>query len=598
MDCTIRFVGALLLCSAFIGHVANCQSLFEHVFAIPQVLKASNKPRVLITTNSLDPVSVNVSVGTGFEYTTTVTRYRHASIALTTSIRLTTSGKSNATIKVTSSDIVSVHCIDNEMWGGDGFLVLPTAELGKQYYVVTYHSTYEPYDPPYPAFFCVSALNTGSVIDIKTNAGEIFQITLEAYESYRFNGNAYEDLTGTFIESTEPVSVISGVYTKVPAGISGTDGLLEMIPPVESWGYHFILAPFLDRTSGYVYRVISHNRSTMNISNRGSVDIEAESWFEDDISGDSVITIMSDQPVLVVQIMKSKGAEGNLYDPAMIIIPPLNSYVNNVTFPVIEMVKAYTYNMHVTINCIYANELMFDENNSMRDWERLDDHEICIIRGHVTTGVHTVSHQDPDAKFTVAVYGLRQAGSAYAYPAGFNAASYSEDEITTKANLATDELLDVSPTSKAVDREQGSGSGSGLGMSTGQTKTTPSLSYSQTPPMTPNHSHHSLNSAILVLSVCIAIFFVVIIVITYVLVAVLRRQTRGAWRENHTTLEMRAQGAQNQQDVSATSQQNIADVSVYTNLDKTSERQVNITDSVYTDLKVPDNSETYECIHK
>ncbi|XP_072048470.1 uncharacterized protein [Amphiura filiformis] len=150
------------------------------------------------------------------------------------------------------------------------------------------------------------------------------------------------------------------------------------------------------------------------------------------------------------------------------------------------------------------------------------------------------------------------------------------DEETANTNLATEEMLDVSP-AYTVNHGQGMRSMSGLGIPIGQTKTSPSLSYSQTLPMMNNihniYIHHSWKSAIVVLSVLVAILFVAIIVIVFVLAAVWRRQTHGTWRVKQNALKLRAQGAQNQQDVSWISLPNISDVSGYSERDHTSEER-------------------------
>ena len=204
--------------------------------------------------------------------------------------------------------------------------------------------------------------------------------------------------------------------------MSSADGLLEQVMPTESWGHRFVLGPFLGRSSGFIYRVLAGNtNSTLQISSRGIVQIQAGDWFEDDVSGDTVVYVVSKTPILVVQYMKSKEAEGK-YDPAMIIVPSVESFVNNVTFPVMESsYSSFHYNIHVTINCTFTKDLKFDEVTSMSTWEKLQssDGEMCVIRGNVTTGVHSVTHHDPAAKFTVAVYGLYSNAAAYAYPAGF-----------------------------------------------------------------------------------------------------------------------------------------------------------------------------------
>ena len=403
----------------------------EHVFAIPlasSIPYSDQLPRVVISTSSLDPVSVHISVVGIHEITTTVARYRHASITLPPSVRLTSTGKSNTTVRVTSSGVTSVYCLDTEYGSGDAFLVLPTTQLGRKYTVVNYKAadTESERVKDYKAFVCLSALDTETSVDITTNAGQSFQVDLNPYESYRFDGESLEDLTGTFITSTKPLTVISGVYTRVPSYANGAlyDGLLEQMPPMSSFGYKFVMAPFYGITSGYVYRIISAMKSsTIRFSNLRTVQIEANEWYEGEVLDNTVILIESDNPVLVVQYIKSRFIDITA-DAAMMIVPSVESFVNNVTFPVIKL-NAYAisiqYSIHVTVTCRYVDELKFDDTEPMSVWERLETYngEMCVIRRNVTTGVHSVTHHDPEAKFTVAVYGF-YGHSAYAYPAGFN----------------------------------------------------------------------------------------------------------------------------------------------------------------------------------
>ena len=403
-------------------------AVMEHVFAIPLaswIPYSHRLPRVLISTSSLDPVSVHISVVGIHEITTTVARYQHASITLPVSVRLTSTGKRNTTIRVTSRGVTSVHCIDTEYGTGDGFLVLPTTQLGKQYSVVNYKAAEAESVKGYKAFVCLSALNTETLVDITTKGGVSVQIDLNPYESYRFDGESLEDLTGTFITSTKPLTVISGVYTRVPSYANNAhfDGLIEQMPPRSSFGHKFLMAPFYGINSGYVYRIISSMKSTtIKFSNLRTVQIEANEWYEGEVLDNSVILIESDNPVLVVQYMKSRFT-GITADASMMIVPSVESFVNNVTFPVVKLTgyPVIQYNIHVTVNCNYVDELIFDDIESMSVWERLETYngEMCVIRGNVTVGVHSVTHHDPEAKFTVAVYGF-YSHSAYAYPAGFD----------------------------------------------------------------------------------------------------------------------------------------------------------------------------------
>ena len=89
--------------------------------------------------------------------------------------------------------------------------------------------------------------------------------TLRRYESYRFDGNQFEDLSGALIQSNKPIAVISGVHAKVPNHSSGNgDWLVVQVPPTNMWGTQFSIVPSqnLDLNSNYVYRVQTKNIST------------------------------------------------------------------------------------------------------------------------------------------------------------------------------------------------------------------------------------------------------------------------------------------------------------------------------------------------
>ena len=244
---------------------------FEVVFAIPEVntIVENKPPRVLISTTSLNPTSVTLSVpGNDIQHDVIVTRYDYADITLPTLVRLKQGdGLQNRTVIVRASALVSVLVIDNEYGSHDGFVALNSQQLGTQHYI----ASYKPYHSSDPSFFCLCALGETTQVTIKTRAGQEYDVTLSAYQSYRFDGEIFEDLTGTFINSNKPVSVISGIFTWVPITIGNIDSLMVQNLPLKSWGTNFVLSPFFGRDSGYIYRVITANTSTsLQISNIGS----------------------------------------------------------------------------------------------------------------------------------------------------------------------------------------------------------------------------------------------------------------------------------------------------------------------------------------
>ena len=71
-------------------------------------------------------------------------------------------GKQNTTVIVTSSDIINVHAISHDYGGGDGFVVIPTNQLGTTHYV----ASYQPSQWDDPAFICITALHMNTSVYI------------------------------------------------------------------------------------------------------------------------------------------------------------------------------------------------------------------------------------------------------------------------------------------------------------------------------------------------------------------------------------------------------------------------------------------------
>ena len=328
------------------------------VFAIPAFDKfESSSPRLAVTTSSRIPVDVTLSIrGSSIKMSMTVNRNNHSDIVLPQMIRLgKEEGKQNKTIIVRSNGKVSVHVM-NDGDNGDGFVVYPTSHLGKRYYVAAY-SVNTAVDP---SLVIISSIENTQII-ITKKAGDSFSVRLENFESYRFDGDRFEDLSETLIESEKPIAVISGVKTQVPRSQCCLGVLLKQLLPVSEWGKKYFLAP-VTGLNGFVFRVYMSNLNTaVNIS-RSEYDrrnheikheLEADSFHEEIVDGNTLVSITSTEPIMVVQYLKGYDTDLHLPgNPSMIVVQPLESFTNNVTFPVFDNNLSYQNNNKYYINII------------------------------------------------------------------------------------------------------------------------------------------------------------------------------------------------------------------------------------------------------
>ena len=404
---------------------------YEFVFGIPEVRTLDN-PHVMISATTIGPIHATITIpGTEFEVNETLVRGAYVDVTLPGSVYLRGTGlQSNKTVVVRASGKVSVHVMVNEGKAyGDGFLVLPTGQLGTDHYVLSYFPTSSTLGNYDFSFICVSAIkgNTSTNVEIKTKTGQI-NFELHPYESFQLiSVSEREDFSGSRITSSKPVTVIAGSECSFVGFSWRCNALIEQMPATKIWGTRAVLSPFAEINHGYRYRVLGTNVTTKAmISNVGARTLTEGSWYQGTVRDNKTMVIIeSDNPILVMQYILSGDYDTPIGDPSMIIAPTTNLYTKSMTaFPVFNITLAtHTYYIHVITDCSTAHGLTYDNYFSMANWERLTcaDGEMCSVRGNVSAGeVHTISHEDESVNFTVAVYGLESsyANPSYAYLAG------------------------------------------------------------------------------------------------------------------------------------------------------------------------------------
>ncbi len=152
------------------------------------------------------------------------------------------------------------------------------------------------------------------------------------------------------------------------------------------------------------------------------IQLEADDIYNGDIKDDTILIISSTRPIVVAQYIKSSPDPCTITaEPSMVMIPAVDSFFGNVTFPVMQFtiagLEVQFYSINVVIKCEFADGLVFDDTESMANWDRLtsDDGTICVVRGPVAIGTHSVNH--PTANFTVTIYMVCYCSSSYAYQA-------------------------------------------------------------------------------------------------------------------------------------------------------------------------------------
>ena len=141
------------------------------------------------------------------------------------------------------------------------------------------------------------------------------------------------DLSGSHVVSDKPIMFTSGHECgTVPSNISFCDQMVEQIPPTSTWGRRFITAPFAQRQSGDIFKMVaSKDNTVVRISctndHVNPVLLDSGEIGEVLISSNSSCYFQSNRPILLVQFSMSSNVDRVFAgDPFMVIVPPVEQY--------------------------------------------------------------------------------------------------------------------------------------------------------------------------------------------------------------------------------------------------------------------------------
>ncbi|XP_078682401.1 IgGFc-binding protein-like [Branchiostoma floridae x Branchiostoma belcheri] len=401
--------------------------------------RSENEPALFITTQSATPTAVNITLpATGYTTTVTATNGQVTEVNLTrTAVELRGSGKSNKAVHVTSAEEIVIYGVFAERATSDAYLALPTDVLGTEYFVAcatVKRSRNKEGFKEYPTEFGVVGVSDGTTVTINPTqavtfggnnypAGQDFTVSLDRFETLQVQ--ATEDLTGSRITSTHPVSVLSGnLFTVVGNNQRGSgDYIVEMIPPVDTWGKEFVTAPLAKRTAGDIFRVVAARDNTqVTVTNRPLVNLGAGDFWEIEANSTEYLHVTSNEPILLAQYSKTAAADNTSTDPFLMIIPPVAQFEAVYTFSTIDLKKIdhpTSHHVNLVIQAADKASPVFDGQPlpGTTVWHPVPGTTYEATDLTISAGTHTASHSSPDTTFGLYSYGYTLHES-YGYPGG------------------------------------------------------------------------------------------------------------------------------------------------------------------------------------
>lgn len=395
----------------------------------------------------------------------------------------------NLGINVTSREPISVAIYLSYKWSGEAYRCIPTEWLGKKYVGLSLYL--DKTDVHKPGQILVIATEDNTTVNYipsahttYTNKGEKKQVILNKGQTYlilsRIDPGMVQDwgsdITGTWIEASKPVAVISGhskgafpLYSATmlsrPANFM-RNMLSEMIWPVELLGKEYVTAPVryanrprgkqIDdkgdlirfvavengteiselRTDGSDYKVLRSNL------NRGQ-------WYNI-INQENPAIYKSNKPVLVGQYGKTwwSSAVGpmvpekddDIQNPPnngqgmLLVTAPIDRWTTDATFRSPPNIDNWVY---ITFRGSEIDRLKFDGQPFLTKFgfgavQYIAGTDFAYITEQVSAGDHFIEGLE-GATFAGYAYGnwdRSKDGFAYGYPIGINYATPCEDKIS------------------------------------------------------------------------------------------------------------------------------------------------------------------------
>ncbi|KAH3703339.1 hypothetical protein DPMN_078373 [Dreissena polymorpha] len=261
----------------------------------------------------------------------------------------------------------------------------------------------------------VIAAFANTEINISYSNGKSISKTLNWLDVYQ-EMSSENDLTGTIVRSSKPVSVVSGTSCTHVLRINtyGCDMVGEQMIPTKAFEKHFIIPPIL--SNQFMVRIFS-SQSNNTVCVKDSLfekctTIGAHQWLES-VPYSSTLVVTSQEPISVIQYKESEGY--------MTIIPGIRQFMNSYSFVAPEASQDHNNYISVTILSSASQTLRLDGKppRQLVGTSNVQPpfNNYTVVTFNITAGYHVMISTETHITFGLIVFGIGKL-AAYGYPAG------------------------------------------------------------------------------------------------------------------------------------------------------------------------------------
>jgi hypothetical protein len=263
---------------------------------------------------------------------------------------------------IKSEDPIICYGVTRYQYTSDGFLAYPVTSYGKSYTVSSYVDPTNNSDQFLPSETAIVGVYDNTKVTFRMGGcesckvkklggdtlkyGEIIRRTLNEGDVWLLSGiGPYNDLSGSKITATKPVSVYSGNFCAyIPSHVAACDFIDEQEIPENIWGTKYHITPMINRKNFSIIKVFAKKPFTQvyldgvpmwTISSPGGIlgtgFIEARAGI-DPTPRPVVISSDPGYPINVVQYNPGQNDDNILSDPFQIQCVPVEQYQREIVF--------------------------------------------------------------------------------------------------------------------------------------------------------------------------------------------------------------------------------------------------------------------------
>lgn len=332
------------------------------------------------------------------------------SVELPTSIEMLTTNIFDKTVLIQADKEISVFSHNYKNYSTGATVVYPVDELGTLYYVVTPESD----EPETFKEFAVIASQFPTRVNLHLKGGVRFKkqvypagstlvVDLEAYQAIQLQSS--EDLSGSRVESTEPVAVLSG--HSCAKKNSACDHVVEQLLPVSRWGTTFIVPPLSFQFGSDTVYVIASRDTLLTYRSAGSENSRNMRPGEVlllDVRRFWPLSISADARIQVLFFFTGSKRGTKTYDPFLINVPALTSYSSSYHINGISPFDNYI--VIVAKSPEYRGITAMNRTLGILQWRPVPGTDYSWSEYRLGTGARTPSLEHPTTPFGVFILGI------------------------------------------------------------------------------------------------------------------------------------------------------------------------------------------------